>query len=77
MFETDKLSKEIDFNNLIYYYTGKSAPNFFVCFKGPLIMYDDIKNSQIGLQKEEKTQKEIRSELKERKSELSIKRSSK
>ena len=26
------LRKEIDFNNLIYYFKGKSNPKFFICF---------------------------------------------
>ena len=53
-FEINKFSEGIDFNNLTYYYTRKSAPNYFVCFKGALIIYNDIKNGQISLQKEEK-----------------------
>ena len=43
MFEINKLSAGIDFNNLTYY-TRKSAPKYFHCFKGPLIIYNDIKN---------------------------------
>ena len=64
-FEICKWSEEIDFNNLSYYYTVKSAPKYFVCFKGPLIMYNDIKNGRVSLQKEEKIQEEFRLELKE------------
>ena len=41
-FEINKSSEKIDFNNLTYYYTDKSAPKYFV--KDPLIMYNDIKN---------------------------------
>ena len=43
MFEMNKLSKGIDFNNLTYYYTSKNARKYFVHFKGPLIIYNDIK----------------------------------
>ena len=31
-FEINKSSEVIYFNNLTYYYTGKSAPKYFVCF---------------------------------------------
>ena len=43
-FDINKLSEEIYFNNLTYYYTGQGAPKYFVRFKGPLIIYNDIKN---------------------------------
>ena len=36
-FEINKLSKEIDFKNLTYHYTGKSVPNYFIRFKSLLI----------------------------------------
>ena len=62
MFEINKLIEVIDFNNLTYYYTGKSAPKYFDRFKGPLIIYNDIKNGQVSLQKEEKIQEEFRFE---------------
>ena len=65
MFEINKLSEGIDFNNLIYHYTGKSPPKFFVCFKGPLIVYNDIKNGRTSLQEEEKIEEEFQSELNE------------
>ena len=45
MFEINELSEGIDFNNLTYHYTRKNSPKYFVCFKGPLIVYSDIKNS--------------------------------
>ena len=32
MFEINKLSEGIDFNNLTYYYTSKYAPKYFVRF---------------------------------------------
>ena len=31
------LSKQIDFNDLIYYFQGKSGPKNFINFKGPLV----------------------------------------
>ena len=42
--EINKVCKGIDFNNLTYYYTSKSALKYFVRFKGPLIIYNDVKN---------------------------------
>ena len=44
MFVINKLSEGIYFDNLTYYYTGKSTPKYFILFKGPLIIYNDIKN---------------------------------
>ena len=35
-FEIDKLSEAIGFHNLIYHYKGKSAPKYFISFKGSL-----------------------------------------
>ena len=46
--EVNKLSEKIDFNNLTYHYKGKSAPKCFIRFKGPLILYNDIKNGRIS-----------------------------
>ena len=64
-FEVNKLSEEIVFIILTYYCTSKSVPKYFVCFKGPLIICNDKKNFRISLQKEEKIQEELQSELKE------------
>ena len=55
----NKLSEGIDFNILTFYYTSNSAPQCFACFKGPLIMCNDIKNGRISLQKEQKIQEEF------------------
>ena len=54
-----KLSERIDFNNLIYYYPSKSAQKYFVEFKGPLVIYNDINDSRISLQKEDRIQEEF------------------
>ena len=59
MFEINKLSEEIHFNDLTYYYLSKSAPKYFLRFKVPLIIYNDIKTGRINLQKEEKVQEEF------------------
>ena len=65
MFEIKKLSEGIDFDNLACYYTSKNAPKYFVRSKGSLLIYNDINNGQISLQKEEKIPEEFRSELNE------------
>ena len=45
----NRLSEEIDFNNLTCRYPGKIALKYFMRFKGPLFIYNDIKNGQINL----------------------------
>ena len=40
--EINKLSEEINFNNLTCYYTSKSAPKYFTRFKVPLCTYHDL-----------------------------------
>ena len=65
MFEINKLSEGIDSNNLTYCYTDKSVPKYFAYFKGTWIIYNDIKNGRIGLQKAEKVQEEFQSKLNE------------
>ena len=62
-FEINKLSEEIDFNNLNYYYADKSAPNYIARFKGSLIIYHDIKNGRVRLQKKEKFRLELNERL--------------
>ena len=43
----------------------KNALKYFVRFKVPLIIYNDIKHDRISLQKEQNIQEEFRSELNE------------
>ena len=38
---------------------GKSTPKYFIRCKGPLIIYDDLKNGWISLEKEEKNSRRI------------------
>ena len=47
------LSKQIDFNDLIYYFQGKSGPKNFINFKGPLGFYENKKDGYITLEKAE------------------------
>ena len=60
----NKLSEGVDFNNLTYHYKDKSSPKSFIRFKDPLIIYNDIKNGQMSLQKEENIQEEFQLEIK-------------
>ena len=55
-FEIDTFTRQINFNNLAYDYKGKSAPKYLIRFKDLLIIYNNIKNGRINLQKEEKIQ---------------------
>ena len=58
-FEINILSEGIDFNNLAYHYKDKSAPKYVIHCKGPLVIYNDIKNGRISLQEEEKFHKNL------------------
>ena len=42
------LRKGVDFNNLTYNYKGKSVPKYLIYFKGPIIIYDSIRNGLIS-----------------------------
>ena len=44
MGEIQNLSKQINSNNLIYYFKNESGPKFFIGFKGPLRFYKSIKD---------------------------------
>ena len=65
MEEIQYLSKQIDFNNLSYYYKSKNDPNNFIGFIGPLSFYRSIKEGNRTLEKSEEQQKEIKLELNE------------
>ena len=65
MEEIQDLSKQIDFNNLFYYYKGRNGPKNFVGFKGPLSFYRSIKEGNITLAKAKEQQKEFKSKLNE------------
>ena len=47
-FEINKISEGTDFNGSTYYYTSKRASKYFVRFKSPLIICNDIKNGRIS-----------------------------
>ena len=47
MGEIQNLSKQIHFNNLVYYFKGESGTKYFISFKGPLALYKNIKDGYI------------------------------
>ena len=57
--EIQNLSKQIDFNNLTYYFKGESAPKNVIGFKGPLGFYKYIKDGFITLEKAEENKKNL------------------
>ena len=64
--EINNISKEIDFNNLTYYFKGQAIPPInFIGFRGPLNIYKEIKNGNITLEKIEENQENLRSKLSE------------
>ena len=66
MGETYNISKEIDFNHLTYRFKGSNiAPMNFVKFKGPMHIYNEIKNGNVSIKKIEEDQKKLRSKLNE------------
>ena len=64
MKEIQKISKEVHFINLIYYFKGPDiVPIDFTRFRGPLHIFKRIKNGNILLRKAEKENIQFRSEL--------------
>ena len=51
--EIQNSSKQIDFNNLTYYFKGKSAWLIFIGFKGPLGFNKNIREGYIAIEKAE------------------------
>ena len=60
--EIQDLSKQINFNNLSYHYTGKNDLKKLIGFKGLLNFNRSIKESNITLEKPEEQQREFKSE---------------
>ena len=60
-----EMSKEIDYNNLVYYFKGPTHPINFAIFGGPMYTYGQLKNGHISLQQVEKQQKDFKKELNE------------
>ena len=63
--EICNISKETDFNNLIYYFKGPHiAPINFVVFKGPVHIHNEIMNGDTTIKKLEEGQKQFKSKIK-------------
>ena len=61
------ISKQIDFNNLTYYFKNKNIrPINFVGFGGPLHIFNKIKNGNTSAEKIKEDQKQFKSNLKNR-----------
>ena len=64
MDEIQKISKEFDFKNLTYY---SKSPNIaqisFVIFRGPLHVFEEIKNGNVFIEKIKKEQENFKSNL--------------
>ena len=44
--EMQNLNKQIDFNNLVYYFKSESGPKHFINFKGPLGFCKNVKDKR-------------------------------
>ena len=52
MSEMRNIGEQIDFDNLTYYFKGKNiSPINFIGFRGPMHIYDNIKNGSTSLEK--------------------------
>ena len=59
MGEIQNLSKQIDFNNLIYYFKAESGLKVFISFKGPVTFYENLEDGYKTLEKAEENQNQI------------------
>ena len=61
-----KLVKKIDFNNLIYHFKrSNTAPVNSIDCRGPMYIYNEIKNCNISIEKIEEDQKQFKLKLNE------------
>ena len=68
MVEILEMSREINYNNLVYNCKDLSVlPISFTEFGGPMYTYDQLKKGDKTLQQEEKVQKKFRSEFRSNK----------
>ena len=64
MGEIYSISREINFNNLTYHFTGSNiAP--INCIRGSMRIYNELKNGNISTEKIEEDQKQFKSKLNE------------
>ena len=55
MGEIENVSKQIDFNNLTYYFNGEGGWKGLTNVKRPLAVYKNVNNGYITLEKAEKS----------------------
>ena len=66
MNEIQGRAKQIDFNNLTYYFTTPGlASIYFIRYKSPVRIYNYIKNDNISIEKAEEYQEQFKSDLNE------------
>ena len=64
MSKIHNLNKQIDFNNLTYYFKSKDiSPINFIGFEGPLRLYISIFGGDITIEKVEKDRKQFKLDL--------------
>ena len=56
MGEMQNLSRQINFNNLIYYRSKTSSPMNFIGFRGPLNLHNTIHDDNTTIKEAEKNQ---------------------
>ena len=60
-----EMTKEINYNNLVYHFKGPTNPINFAIVGSPMYTYDQLKNGDTTLQRVEKQQKDFKKELNE------------
>ena len=62
--EIYNISKKNNFNNLTYHFkVSNTAPTNFIDFRGPMYIYNEIKNGNISIEKVGKGQEQCKSKL--------------
>ena len=57
IYEIQDLSKQIDFDSLVYYFKAENVSKNVINFKGPLSFYRNIKDGYATLEKAEENKK--------------------
>ena len=69
MSEIQDIAKQIDFNNLTYYLKSPNLASInFIGFRGPMYVYNEIKNGNMSMENIEQDQKQFKSDLNFKKS---------
>ena len=57
------MSKDIDYDNLVYNFKGSTPSTNFMIFESPIYIYNQLKNGEKTLQQVEEEQSEFEKEL--------------